>query len=95
MNPNLATTLNLGLAQATPKSKSVPSLTAAALPGSSSPAGEEAITPKRVEELVENSVQKAALAAEVLQHDTGMSKSHHFIASLPHFHQSTHIGRVH
>ncbi|RDI76479.1 hypothetical protein Vi05172_g13537 [Venturia inaequalis] len=64
-NPNLATTLNLGLVSTTPKFRSGPSLSAAAATDSSSPAagGHGAITPRQTQERREsfmNSVHKAA-----------------------------------
>ncbi|KAE9976462.1 hypothetical protein BLS_002056 [Venturia inaequalis] len=76
-NPNLATTLNLGQASTTPKSKSVPLLGAAAVQDSSSPAArEEPITPRETEkrrESFKNSVHKVAFAARVLQDDTDIT----------------------
>lgn len=98
MNPNLATTLNLGIVPATPKSKSVPSLGTAL--DSSSPAGSEAITPLETQERREsfitcNNLRTLTLAAEDLQDDTGMSKTTHFISYLPHFHHFTHLDRSH
>lgn len=89
VNPNLATSLNLGLAPATPKSKSAPLLGAA---DSSSPAVSEVITPQKTKERREsyiNSVHK--VAAEVSQDDTGMSKAPHLITYLPDVHPFTHL----
>lgn len=73
MNPNLATSLNMGLAPATPKSKSVPSMGAGLAPDYSSPAVSDIVTPQKTQERRElfiNSVHKVALANGVFQDDS-------------------------